>query len=67
MDDKELNELKLLMFLIHQEIETTCIVFLPETLKFEDSIIRLNQGITLIKCFSYIDCIIKNDKYEFCK
>ena len=42
MDDKELNELKLLIFLIHQELEKTQIVFLPEVLKFEDSIIRLN-------------------------
>jgi hypothetical protein len=42
MSDKELRELKLLRFLIIQEIETTCIIFLPEVLKFEDSIIRLN-------------------------
>ena len=42
MDEQELNELRLIMFLITQELETTQIVFLPETLKFEDSIIRLN-------------------------
>ena len=64
MDEQELNELRLIMFLITQELETTQIVFLPEVLKFEDSIIRLNQGITLLKCISYIDCIIKNDKNE---
>ena len=42
MSEQELNELKLLRFLIIQELETTQIVFLPEVLKFEDSIIRLN-------------------------
>lgn len=42
MDEQELNELRLIMFLITQELETTQIVFLPEVLKFEDSIIRLN-------------------------
>ena len=36
------KELTLMMFLITQELETTQIVFLPEVLKFEDSIIRLN-------------------------
>lgn len=42
MSEQELNELKLLAFLIIQELETTQIAFLPEVLKFEDSIIRLN-------------------------
>ena len=59
MSEQERKELTLMMFLITQELETIQIVFLPETLKFEDSIIRLNQGITLLKYNSYIDCIIK--------
>ena len=42
MSEQEKKELILMMFLITQELETTQIVFLPETLKFEDSIIRLN-------------------------
>ena len=42
MSEQEKKELMLMMFLITQELETTQIVFLPETLKFEDSIIRLN-------------------------
>ena len=42
MDEQELNELRLIMFLITQELETTQIVFLPEIFSFEDSIIRLN-------------------------
>ena len=42
MSEQERKELELLAFLITQELETTQIVFLPETLKFEDSIIRLN-------------------------
>jgi hypothetical protein len=42
MSEQEKKELILMMFLITQELETTQIVFLPEVLKFEDSIIRLN-------------------------
>ena len=42
MSEQERKELTLLAFLITQELETIQIVFLPETLKFEDSIIRLN-------------------------
>jgi hypothetical protein len=42
MSEQEKKELMLMMFLITQELETTQIVFLPEVLKFEDSIIRLN-------------------------
>ena len=64
MSEQEKKELMLMMFLITQELETTQIVFLPEVLKFEDSIIRLNQGITLLKYSSYIDCIIKKIKMK---
>jgi hypothetical protein len=42
MSEQERKELTLMMFLITQELETIQIVFLPEVLKFEDSIIRLN-------------------------
>ena len=42
MSEQELNELRLIMFLITQELETTQIIFLPEIFRFEDSIIRLN-------------------------
>ena len=42
MSEQEKKELILMMFLITQELETIQIVFLPEVLKFEDSIIRLN-------------------------
>ena len=42
MSEQEKKELMLMMFLITQELETTQIVFLPEVVKFEDSIIRLN-------------------------
>ena len=64
MSEQEKKELILIMFLITQELETTQIVFLPEVLKFEDSIIRLNQGITELKYSSYIDCIIKKIKMK---
>ena len=42
MSEQERKKLTLMMFLITQELETIQIVFLPEVLKFEDSIIRLN-------------------------
>jgi len=42
MSKQERKELILMMFLIMQDIETVQIIVLPEVLKFEDSIIRLN-------------------------
>ena len=42
MSEQERKELRLMMFLIMQDIETVQIIVLPEVLKFEDSIIRLN-------------------------
>jgi hypothetical protein len=41
MSKKEIRELKLLSFLIIQELAVQ-IIFIPEVLKFEDSIIRPN-------------------------
>ncbi len=64
MSEQEKKELMLLAFLLTQEVNTVQFIFLPEIFSFEDSIIRLNQGITLLKYNSYIDCIIKNDKNE---
>ena len=42
MSEQERKELILLAFLLTQEVNTVQFIFLPETLKFEDSIIRLN-------------------------
>jgi hypothetical protein len=42
MSEEERKELELLAFLLIQEVNTVQFVFLPETLKFEDAIIRLN-------------------------
>ena len=41
MSKKEQKELKLMMFLIQQELAVE-FIFLPEVLKFEDCIIRPN-------------------------
>ena len=41
MSEKEMRELKLLSFLIIQELAVQ-IIFIPEVLMFEDSIIRPN-------------------------
>ena len=42
MSEQEKEELQLLAFLLIQEMNSIQFVFLPGTLKFEDSIIRLN-------------------------
>lgn len=42
MSEQEKMELQLLAFLLIQEMNSVQFVFLPEVLKFEDSIIRLN-------------------------
>jgi len=42
MSEQKRKELQLLAFLLIQEVNTVQFVFLPEILKFEDSIIRLN-------------------------
>jgi len=41
MSEKELDELRLLMLIVRQEVEIQ-VAFLPETLRFEDALIYPN-------------------------